>query len=322
MKQKTIIFVFAHQDDEILISGKIMSELALGSSVHLVWCNDGSGGTGLYASYEEMVKDYSTYLLPNEDFDSLSQARIKEILCIVRENEARSAMESIGIKSGNMIFLKHAADWMKKPENILLLIDELRAIFAKINPDEIYCDAWEGAHVTHDITHFAAVHAVHELTEPRPDIFEFPQYPLLKSYKISLLKHLKKTKITDTVIHLLHYGIGQFADEQGKTETLHLSQEQVKIKSRLMRYYVSQSKLTSDFNSILKARATLGIFLPHLKHMPDIEMWRTVPVSRDYNVVPCKGHRYSEYNQGISAADYKRILGTVLESMKLKHWAR
>ncbi|MFA6449241.1 MAG: PIG-L family deacetylase [bacterium] len=315
MKHKTIVFVFAHQDDEILISGKIMFELAARSNVHLVWCNDGSGGTGLYASYEDMVKCYSPCLLPNEDFDSLSQERIKEILSIVRENEARTAMESLGVQSENMIFLKRSAEWMKKPDNVLSLIDELRCIFVEIKPDEIYCDAWECAHITHDITNFTTVHAARGLPESQPSIFEFPQYPLLKSYKKSLLKHLKKTKFADTVIHLLHYGIGQFADEQGQSETLHLSPEQVKIKSGLMKYYVSQSKLTSDFNSILKARATLGIFLPQLKHMPDIEQWRLVPQSRDYGIVPCKGHRYSEYNQGLSDADYKRILGAALESL-------
>ncbi|MFA6451380.1 MAG: hypothetical protein WCX65_18040, partial [bacterium] len=140
--------------------------------------------------------------------------------------------------------------------------------------------------------------------------------PLLHSYKTSLLKHLKKTKLTDTLIHLLHYGIGQFADEQGKPESLRLSPDQQKTKSGLMKYYVSQSKLTSDFNSMIKARATLGIFLPWLRHMPDIEQWRLVPQSRDYGAPPCKGHRYSEYNQGVSAADYKRILGTALETLK------
>ncbi len=316
MKQKTIIFVFAHQDDEILISGKIMSELAAGSCVHLVWCNDGSGGTGLYSSYEDMVKDYSPYLIPDEDFDSLSQERVKQILCIVRENEARTAMESLGVQGGNMSFHKHSAEWMKKPENIPLLIDELRTIYSEIKPDEIYCDAWEGAHITHDITNFAAVHAAWGLPEPRPGIFEFPQYPLLKSYKTSLLKRFKKTKFTDMLIHLFHYGIGQFADKQGKTETLRLSSEQVRRKIGLMRFYSSQSKLTSDFNSIIKARATLGMFLPWLRHKPDIEQWRIVPKTRDYGAVPCKGHRYSEYNQGLGDADYERIFGMALESIK------
>jgi LmbE family N-acetylglucosaminyl deacetylase len=316
MKKKTIVFVFAHQDDEILISGKIMSDLAAGSSIHLVWCNDGSGGTGLYASKEDMKKDYSPHLCPGENIDSLSQERVKEILCIVRENEARAAMGSIGVPDKNMKFLKHPASWMKCAENISTLVDELKTIFAVIKPDEIYCDAWEGAHITHDITNFAAVYAARGLPEPQPAIFEFPQYPLLKSYKYSILKHFKKTKFTDTVIHLLHYGIGQFADERGQLVTLHLSPEQVKIKSGLVKYYVSQSKLTSDFNNILKARTSLGIFLPQLKHMPDIEMWRTVPETRDYGVAPCRGHRYSEYNQGVSDADYKRIFCVVLESLK------
>jgi len=316
MKKKTLVFVFAHQDDEILISGKIMSELAAGSSIHLVWCNDGSGGTGLYASKEDMKNNYSPFLYQGEDFDSLSQERVMEILCIVRENEARAAMGSLGIPDENMKFLGHPAAWMKCTENISLLIDELKTMFAIIKPDEIYCDAWEGAHITHDITNFAAVNAARSLPEPQPAIVEFPQYPLLKSYKNSIFKHFKKTKFTDTVIHLLHYGIGQFADDRGQSKTLHLSPEQVKIKSGLMKYYVSQSKLTSVFNSILKARSTLGIFLPHLKHLPDIEMWRAVPESRDYGVVPCKGHRYSEYNQGMSNADYKNIFGFALESKK------
>jgi LmbE family N-acetylglucosaminyl deacetylase len=316
MKQKTVVFVFAHQDDEILISGKIMSELSAGSSVHLVWCNDGSGGIGLYASKEDMEKDYSPNFHHGESIDSLSQDRIKEILCIVRENEARAAMASLGVNNENMRFLKRPAAWMKSATNILMLIKVLTTIYSEIKPDEIYCDAWEGAHITHDITNFAAVHAARRLPEPQPAIFEFPQYPLLKSYKNTIFKHFKKAKFTDTVIHLLHYGIGQFADDRGQPKTLHLSPEKVKVKSGLIKYYVSQSKLTSDFNSILKARSTLGIFLPHLKHMPDIEMWRAVPESRDYSVVPCKGHRYSEYNQGMSDADYKRIFSAALESEK------
>jgi LmbE family N-acetylglucosaminyl deacetylase len=316
MKKKTIVFVFAHQDDEILISGKIMSELAAGSSVHLIWCNDGSGGTGLYASKEDMKKEYSPYVSPGENIDSLSQDHIKEILCIVRENEARAAMGSLGVPDKNLKFLMHSAAWMKNAENILTLIDELKTVFVVIKPDEIYCDAWEGAHITHDITNFAAVHAARGMPELQHAIFEFPQYPLLKSYKTSILKRFKKTKMTDTLIHLLHYGIGQFADDQGKPQTYRLSPERVKVKSGLMKYYVSQSKLTSDFDSMIKARATLGIFLPWLRHMPDIEQWRPVPESRDYSVVPCKGHRYSEYNQGVSDDDYKRIFGATLESFK------
>ncbi|MFA6451108.1 MAG: PIG-L family deacetylase, partial [bacterium] len=165
MKQKTIIFVFAHQDDEILISGKIMSELAARSNVHLVWCNDGSGGGGLYASKEDMQKDYLPFLRPGESVDSLPQERVKEILCVVRENEARAAMGSLGVKSENMRFLRHSAAWMKSAENIPELIRELGAVFAGIKPDEIYCDAWEGAHITHDITNFAAAHAARGLPE-------------------------------------------------------------------------------------------------------------------------------------------------------------
>lgn len=309
MNQKSIVFVFAHQDDEILISGKIMSELAAGSNVHLVWCNDGSGGMGLYASKEDMKKDYSHHIHTSEDIDSLSQDRISEILCVVRENEARAAMGSLGVPDINMRFLKHPAVWMKSPENIPALINELRIVFSEINPVEIYCVAWEGAHITHDIANFVGVHAARGLPEPQPAVFEFPQYPLLKSYKASPLRRLKRTKLSDTLIHLLHYGIGQFADEQGKRESLRLSREQVKIKSELMRFYISQSRLTSKFDSMIRARSILGLLIPRFRSSPDVEMWRSVPQSRDYNSVPCKGHRYSEYNQGVSDSGYEKIFG-------------
>lgn len=316
MKQKTIIFVFAHQDDEILISGKIMTELAAGSAVHLVWCNDGSGGTGLYASKEAMAKDYAPYLRPGENIETLPIDRIKEILCIVREKEARASMASIGVPESNMKFLKHPADWMKNPDNIIPLVEELKAYFSEIKPDEVYCDAWEAAHISHDITNFTAVHAARALPSPQPAVFEFPQYPLLSSYKHSLLKNAKKTKLTSTLVHLLHYGIGQFADKQGNPESLRLTPEQIEKKSGLMKFYVSQSKLTSDFNSMIQARATLGVLLPQLRHKPDTELWRPVPQARNYGEVPCKGHRYSEYNQGIADADYGRIFGPALSKLK------
>ncbi len=290
------LFVFAHQDDEILIAGKMMQELAAGNEVHALWCNDGSGGTGYYASQSDMSKDFAPYLNPGESADNLSPDRIRQILPLVRREEARRAMLSIGFSEANMRFLNHPAEWMKQPRNIASLTHEIAAIIDELSPNEVFADAWEGAHITHDITNFCTVKAA-AMSNTRPPVYEFPEYPLLPGFKNSIITKIPDKKISETLVHFLYYSIGHFATTEGTELTCRLTHAQQKKKEGLMQYYTSQKKLTENFHMIMKIRYILGLIIPDLRHSPDIESFRPVPIDRDYTAPPCAGHRYSEYNQ-------------------------
>lgn len=129
------LYVFAHQDDEMDVAAKIVTDLRGGADVTCVWVTDGSHGG------------------PPD----------------LREKESRAVMDLLGVPQDRLIFLGF------EDQNTYKHLEEIAEAFlgvAKaVQPHDIMSHAYEGGNIDHDAVSLAAsiaaraVRAVH---------YEFP----------------------------------------------------------------------------------------------------------------------------------------------------
>ena len=77
----------------------------------------------------------------------------------IRNRESLLVLSSIGISKKDVIFL---GDQLRFKDSALLnrcqdLLDALNHVFANNDFEKIYCPAWEGGHVDHDVVHLVAL---------------------------------------------------------------------------------------------------------------------------------------------------------------------
>jgi LmbE family N-acetylglucosaminyl deacetylase len=110
--EKTLMAIFAHPDDEIVIS-PILSKYAKESvNIYLVIVTDGSNGVTAHAN------------IPAGD--SLAKVRSKEALCVTK---------TLGINPP--IFLKYMDGDLAEIENIYSLDDKIDSLFTKYQPNVV-----------------------------------------------------------------------------------------------------------------------------------------------------------------------------------------
>lgn len=137
--QAKYLFLFAHPDDEVVISGTMKLLLEAGAEIHAAWTTSG----------EKFAK--------------------REI----RESELRRSMDILGLGEsqthllrfpdlGMVAVLEEAADSATK-------------LIGEIAPDVIFANAYEGGHPDHDSVNFLAYESSARLGVT-PDLFEFPLY--------------------------------------------------------------------------------------------------------------------------------------------------
>lgn len=121
MTPKTILFLLAHQDDEVFIAPRISYELSRGARLLFVYL---TSGVGVGASSNE------------------------------RDNESRACLMRLGVEEEQIIFLgtdSRIADGhlVKHLEQCFFsLVEKIRGH----SFDEIYVPSWEGGHQDHDAT--------------------------------------------------------------------------------------------------------------------------------------------------------------------------
>jgi LmbE family N-acetylglucosaminyl deacetylase len=139
----TVLYIFAHQDDELGITAKIASDARQGRVVHAVWLTDGSG-----------TADPA-----------------------VREAESRAVMQYLGVPQENLHFLGYRdRDSWKSLEAIYR---DVIKIVAEIHPSEITCIAYEGGNIDHDSTSIIT-YTVSQRAASVKKVFE---YSLYNTYK-------------------------------------------------------------------------------------------------------------------------------------------
>lgn len=137
--KSTSLYIFAHQDDELLIISRMRKEVKEGVDVHCLWITKGDKGGD-----------------PQ-----------------IREKESRYAMELTGVKSENLYFLKY--EDQKSYRALPEIIEKTLQIVKKVKPERIYSPAYEGGNIDHDVANFVAFESARR-SGLKIELFEFPTY--------------------------------------------------------------------------------------------------------------------------------------------------
>jgi LmbE family N-acetylglucosaminyl deacetylase len=120
-----VLFIFAHQDDEMAAASRILFEQARGSAIFCAFLTDGTLG---HAS-----------------------AR-------VRDAESTAALTRLGVAPARILFLGSRVPIADGSlvEHLDLALRSLEQAMAGQDVTTIYCLAWEGGHHDHDASHLVA----------------------------------------------------------------------------------------------------------------------------------------------------------------------
>lgn len=129
------MYVFAHQDDEMDVAGKIVTDMRKGIDVYCVWVTDGSHGG------------------PAEE----------------REKESRAVMALLGVPENRVIFL--GFEDQNTYKHLEAINSRLLEITREIKPAEIMSHAYEGGNVDHDAVSFVSTLAARDVNAIH---YEFP----------------------------------------------------------------------------------------------------------------------------------------------------
>ena len=120
-KNKTILAIFAHPDDEGYVTPIFAKYAELGVNIQLVIVTDGSKGVTAHANIEA-----------------------GEALTKVRKLEAQCATKTLGI---NMpVFLDYTDGTLASMENMFSLDDKIDSLFVKLQPDVVITFGPDGAY--------------------------------------------------------------------------------------------------------------------------------------------------------------------------------
>jgi LmbE family N-acetylglucosaminyl deacetylase len=134
-----VLYLFAHQDDEVFVLGKMRREVLEGREVHALWITNG-------AAHGYAVK---------------------------REQESRTVMARVGVPPDRLHFLKfpdHASY-----HHLEAIHTQVMAIASTRPFAELTSPAFEGGNIDHDVTALMATLAAAEMPT-QPVHFEFPLY--------------------------------------------------------------------------------------------------------------------------------------------------
>jgi LmbE family N-acetylglucosaminyl deacetylase len=140
---RRVMYVFAHQDDEVMIAARLKTDVAAGREVALVWITNGDKGGDP----------------------------------VIREKECRAAMAHLGVPEASLHYLGY-----EDQESYKKINEEYREtlkIARAARPEVIFSNAYEGGNIDHDVAHFVAAMVARALS-PQPVHYEFPLY---NSYK-------------------------------------------------------------------------------------------------------------------------------------------
>lgn len=136
-KGKNILVIATHEDDETIIAGGRLIQIANTKGMaHVVIVTKGQYLLGL----DTIIPGLSNFYFH------------------IRKEETIKAMKIAGLKPKDITFLQfqdtnNMKIYQTKTKELVLLLEN---IIKKINPDEIYIPLYEGGHQLHDITNFAA----------------------------------------------------------------------------------------------------------------------------------------------------------------------
>ncbi len=155
--ESRIILVVPHQDDEMFLFHRLRALLRQGVAVQAVWLTDG-------ASHDADLRRDPTIrwffpILARADNDTIRR---------VRERESSNLMRYLGVPAKNLTFLGHPSGRLH--DRFSAILDDLRQLFCRLEPQEIYTVAFDHSHFEHDLCNAAVRLAV----PPCAKLYEFP----------------------------------------------------------------------------------------------------------------------------------------------------
>jgi LmbE family N-acetylglucosaminyl deacetylase len=138
-KNARYLFMFAHPDDEVLISGTMKQLIDHGAVVEAAWVTCG---------------DY----FGNAETRLAEHARATAILGLKEDSMHLLRLPDLGL----VRMLNQAAD-------------KVADMLKSVKPDVIFCNAYEGGHPDHDSVNFLAYEASYR-ANLKPMLYEFPLY--------------------------------------------------------------------------------------------------------------------------------------------------
>lgn len=148
-----VLFVFAHQDDELCYTAKIKRLALEGTRIEILWITDGA------------------LFVPAE----------------VRRKESTKAMETLGISSSHLHFWNYPDS--RSFEHAPQIVNRLTDFMGELEPSEVYTIAFEGGHPDHDTANFAVATAAKRQNQV-PRLYEAPAYNAYKTPFLSFNKFI------------------------------------------------------------------------------------------------------------------------------------
>jgi LmbE family N-acetylglucosaminyl deacetylase len=144
IQRRSLLFLFAHQDDEVFVAPKLAFELQRGAILHLAYLTSGVVDT------------------PG---------------AIIRERESEKFLDRLGIAPRRLVFLGREIGIpdTRLVEHLEVCLQGLLKKFDGIAFDEIYAPAWEGGHHDHDAAFLIGV-ALSQQLGIEPNLWQFYLY--------------------------------------------------------------------------------------------------------------------------------------------------
>lgn len=136
---RPVLFVFAHQDDEIAYLGMLRHLAASGREFNVIWVTDGA------------------HSVPAE----------------IRRRESKKTMAALGARENRMEFWEFPDGGAVASAREI--VGRLTGRMREVAPAEVFTVAYEGGHPDHDTVHFAAVIAAGRQSQA-PVVYEAPLY--------------------------------------------------------------------------------------------------------------------------------------------------
>ena len=141
-----ILYLFAHQDDELLAMNKLILDVKAGTDVHVAWITDGG--------------------------KSANPAR--------RQQESRKVMKLVGVPEQNLHFLgfpdQQSHHYMREAYKQIVALQQSNTFAQVVSP------AYEGGNIDHDVAAFLAAQLA-SLSPSHPIHIEYPLYNRYHGYR-------------------------------------------------------------------------------------------------------------------------------------------
>jgi len=228
------LYVFAHQDDEVDVAAKIVTDLRKGAEVHCVWVTDGSHGG------------------PAD----------------LREKESRAVMKFLGVPESNLRFLgfedQNAYRFLRE------ISRELIAVAEELQPAEITSQAYEGGNIDHDAVSFVSTLAAKKVNAVH---YEFPDSNIYQG-RVRVFEFLPdgKTPTLYTRVDRELYGIKMKTFKMYPTQATSLSSYELAMDGKSLKRLGEPYRLKPDYDYTQPPAAELR-YAGTSKRTATLELW-------------------------------------------------